>query len=286
MSKINTILSISCILIFVITLILLNLAYGTGKRRRLHKVKKRQSLYRTLDLKMVVYLLLAAGAATCVINTISYSTITTSIVFVCLVAMAPYILANNAKRIHQEDVFQDVILYCQNMGMLLKQYHNVYMALSKVKDDLNTELAKDVESLMILMNRGENRAVIQEAMQDIEENYQYTCLKNLHLIMLHMQYENAKIEDDLIDTYQDDVAALANDVRINKSTRKTMRIQYIGISIGCILIYKFFLDSMKDTLVTQMNTFSFNVINSIFIFAVIISLFYIDRYFNAHITKE
>lgn len=280
MQSINIYMMLQLVIICIVFLIYMLLTAEKGQKR----VKKR-NIYSTFNIKTIVYILLAALGITIFMSAFSESKVTDMVVFVCLVLMLPFVVESNNKRIETEAVFNDVILYCSSMGMLLKQSRHVHDSLYKVKDDLQTSLADDVENLMLIIDTHDEQRV-KEAMKTMETNYPFTCMKNLDLIIYHMEFSDANLDGALFDTYQDDVGELEKDVRQNKSARTALRFQYIFISLGSLLMYWWFLNGLRDSFAAGFETTAYKIINMVFIVLILIALFLVDRYFNANTTKE
>ncbi len=248
------------------------------------KVKKRGNMFNTYSPTTLIYIFLAAAGITYIVSQFSYSKLTSAMVFVGLLGMAPLLLNNERKRIMQEDIFADVILYSQNMGMLLRQTHNVYASIDKASEDLSTSLKTDVRGVLASLEEG--REQTKKAMETLEHNYPYSCIKNLDLIILHMFYENANVDDSLLMTYQDDVTTLEQDVRRNKLKRRSLRTSYLIITIGSLLTYWVFLATLNKSFEGAFNTDLFRIFNTGYLFATMLAFMAVDRYFNLNTTKE
>lgn len=279
MNKIDSITVVQTVLIFVMSYLLLNLL-----RDKPPKKVKKKNIYTTFETKTAIAMIVASVGLTVLLSRFTSSYITLGALLYTFMSIAPYVLINNANRIQQEKILEDIILYCQNCSLLLKQTNNVYQSLTTVKDDLHTELAKDLQILIDNFQEGEK--AVREIMDQIEQKYPYTCLKQLHIIILYMNYENSRISPALIDTFQDDVAILEEDIRNNATTRKSMRIQYIGITLASIFIYFMFCSQIRVNMESIFQSMSFQIIQTLYLFANVVCLFMVDRYFNMHISVE
>lgn len=281
MDKTMMIRIIGSLMIFLLTFIVLDLAFVKPPKS---KIKSRRNPFSSLSPKAAFYIVLAAGGISYVVSQYAYSTVTTLMVFLGLIGMAPLLLNNERRRMEQEALFGDVILYSQNMGMLLRQTHNVYSSIQKASQDLSTSLKEDLNGLLAALD--ESKETTLATMETLEKNYPYSCIKNLDAILLHMFYENANVDDSLLMTYQDDVTTLEQDVRKNKMKRRSLRISYIIITIGSLLSYCFFLGTLADTFSGSFDNDLFRFLNTGYLFATMLSFFGVDRYFNLNTTKE
>lgn len=281
MKKLELVVLLSNLVLFVVLNLLFWKFSVNGKK---DKQKKRVKIRLTYNPKSLLYIFISALSLTYLISSLTFSNKTDIVVFLSLMGMIPYVVNGELTRRKQETIFNDVILYCHNMAMLLKQNHNVYSSLQKVVDDINDPLKSDIEKLMVSFDKSKNDSL--EMMNYLEDKYQYSCLKDLNIILTYMFYENSLVSDELLDNFQDDIERLNQDVKDNESKRKTLRLQYILITIGSLLSYWFLLKEVKNTFEKTITSDSFNRINTLFIFLTLFCLFIVDRFFNSNMTKE
>jgi len=284
-TKFDLILIAQAVFLFIVILFILLFVFTDKKKAKPNfVVKKRTSIYKNFDSKSILLILLASAGATLLISVLSTSTLTTVITFICIASLLPYSLTSERLRITHENIFDDVIVYCQNMAMLLRQSHNVYSSLNKVKEDLTTTLAEDVKSLIYALDEG--KEATKQAMEQIEKNYPYTCIKDLNVILMYMQFENANISDSLLGIFQDDLDILEKDVKDNKARRKLLRFQYIAITVASMFIYWFFLIQIQSIVSKGFDTTQYKVLSTLYILLNLVSLFIVDRRFSSTMTKE
>ena len=281
MRNFKTVLIAQAILILILVCAVLLFVFSDNKKKT--KVKKR-NIYKTFPLKSLIVISLASFGVSLFINSISSDPLTSAMVFALLVSLIPYSLINAQERMKKEAIFDDVILFCTNTAMLLKQTHNVYASLSKVKEDLSTSLKEDVADLIYCLDNDKEK--VRESMEMIEHNYPYSCIKNLDVIIMHMQFEHANINDKLLINYQEDLDLLEKDVKDNKAKRKALRIQYILITVISVVAYWFFVNQLKETFANGFENELYKMAHTAYVFLTIISLFFVDRYFNSTTTKE
>jgi len=281
MHKLELITAIQGIILFLLISILLLFVFtDNGKEKTI----KKRSIYRNFSIKTTIIIVLTSIAITMFINSISFDVLTSGIVFSILIALVPYSIMNAQDRIKRESIFDDVILYCQNTAMLLKQTHNVYSSLVKVKDDLTTSIKEDVNDLLVCLDSDKQK--VKESMEMMEHNYPYSCIKNLNVIIMHMQFEQANVNDALLINYQEDLDALEKDVRDNKIKRKSLRVTYIAITIISVVAYWFFVAQLKATFAAGFDSKIYKTAHTLFVSLTLLSLFFVDRYFNSTTTKE
>lgn len=265
-------------------LIFLLLYFVREKDSAAIQIKERKKIFSSFTPKTIIYIFLAAGAVSLAVYRFAYSGFTASLIFIAVLGLAPLLLDSSRKRIKQEEIFSDVILFCQNTAMLLKQSHNVYSSAEKASKDLSTSLKDDIGSLLDAFQK--NKEEVMTEMRVLEKSYPYSCIRNLDVILLYMFYETSNIDDSLLATFQDDVTKLEQDVRKNKEKRKALRISYIVIALGSILAYWWFVSSIKGTFGEGFDSSLYRMLCMAYVFASLLSFFFVDRYFNLNTTRE
>lgn len=273
------IIIVSNIVLFLLIFAILLFIY---KQKKTVYVQKR--IKKTFSTKSIIFMILASAGATFIVSSIAFSTLTSSLFFLSCLLIIPSVIESEVARIKNEEVFDDVILFCHNTAMLLKSTHNCFDSINSAKEDLSTELKDDVVSLLKAMQV--SKQDVQTAMSQMEANYDYSCIKQLNIIIMFMFYENSQIADALLDDYQTGLEKLQTAVKINKDKRKVLRIQYIFISIACIVAYKYFLNNMDTSLINFTENKTFLIVNTIYIFLIFVCLYAANRYFTENGTKE
>lgn len=280
-NNIDLIFLIACILLFIVLYVFLMLVYRDkpDTKAKIHK----RNIFNTYDIKTIIFMVVAAGAGTLILSQISFSIYTNVSIFVCILLMLPSVINSEVRRIIKENTLDDVILYCSSTSMLLKNTHNVFNSIDSVRKDLKTSLSVDLEQLLIAMQEGKEQTLY--VMKKIEESYPYTCINNLNIIISFMFFENKNIENSIIVSYQNDLERLSKFVNENKAKRKGERMLYISLNIIAVVGYWYFLDQMNMSFDTNLGSM-FTLANSLFIFAILISLFFVNTYFTSTSTKE
>ena len=283
MSKYNIIFIIEAVIIFCLVFFSVYLLYREKKDKRV-TVKKR-SIYSGFKPKTLVAILLASVGGSVALYMFTNEVVTSfAVVLPLLILLVPYVVIGQSDRQNKEEIFNDIIYYCQTMAMLLKQSHDVYNSLLKVQPDLKTVFKDDIATLIRSFEEGQE--TVLEAMSQIESNYDYSCLKILNIIMIHMNYEKADIDEELITNFQEDLEALEKDVRDNNSVRKSERMIYIGITVASIVGYYYFINSLKPSFADAFDTTLYKITNLVFLIASLLTVFIVDNYYNKNTTKE
>lgn len=270
--------------LFFLFFLILSVVYG-GSKNKERKIKRNNSAYSKLSRAELITALITSLAVALVLSKIYKSIVTSSVVFILLIILAPYFIINNMKRKAAEDLFANVVTYCQNTALILKQTHNAYISLKTATEDVaNGVLKSDLEAVVESFQG--TRIEARKVLDEFEAKYPYSIVKSLNVILIYMEYDNSHINDDLLDIYSDDVQELQTAMKQNIAVRKVLRMQYIGISVGCVAVYWVFLMSIKSNIEDIVNTTEFAVINLVFIIVSILMLYFIDNYFDTHITKE
>lgn len=276
--------------ILIIGIIIFFYSVFSPKKTIVIKTKSitKSSIWKSFDIKTIIAIVLASAGITWFLSSISGGIISKFVIFITITSFAPYFLINNANRIKHERIFKDIMIYCSNTAILLKQNYTVPEALGTVAKDLGPELGNDVEALKESFRGDKYGNNVKKVMDLMEKKYPYSCINNLNIILLIRHYDASKdtMPDALYDTYQDDIAMLEQDINENKQKRNSMRLMYFGLTIGGFLMYMYFYNDMSARLGDIYNTPGFRLGNLIYTFVSLVILFMVDRYFNGNTSKE
>lgn len=284
--KYNLIFIVQAIIIGLLIILYGYFVYaGQEVETKAGKIRTRTSIWKTFTPKMIVLIIAASLGLSFIVGILATGTVTKITLPVAFVMVAPYVVTNNLNRIKQEDLEKDIILFCSTMCMLLRQNQNVYKSLGIAKEAVGIDLRKDIEIVMSSLNEHNKDKTIQ-VLKIFEKNYPYSCIRHLDIIMVQMFYTKLEMLDQTLSTFQEDISSLERDINKNKVKRTRMRIQYIGITVCCLItyyvFYKMVFPSYQDVL---LNNNIFDLINFCFIFWCMISSVLVDRYFNTHLTN-
>lgn len=279
MNRIMLIILLSNVFLFGLLIVLGRLLLNVKEKK---KIQIR--FHSSYSLKSWLLMIMASFALTMLLSQITFSHVTNVMLFLSFVTLFPAVISSEMKRREQEELFSEVILYCQNTAVLLKQNHNVYSTVQKISDDVNEPLRSDLKILTASLEEGKEQC--EKVMRTLEKKYPYSCVQNLDVILLYMFFENSNIPTSLLETYQDDIEKLEQDVKDNRSKRKTLRMQYILITVGSLLSYWLMLHQIQLSFRENLESLAFKQFNALYIFTTLLCLFAVDRYFNSNITKE
>ena len=287
-SKIDLITFLQFVLILGIILILYGVFSPSKNVIVNDKQIKKTNIWKSFDIKTILAMLLASAALAYAVTFFSNGIVTKSILFITIFSLAPYFLINNQKRIHQEQVFKDIMVFCSSTVALLKQNYTVPDAILEASKDTISEIRNDMDVLRESFRSDKYGVKVKEVMNIIHDKYPYTCIDNLNIILLIRHFDASKetMPDSLYDVYQDDLSKLEQDVNANKETRTKMRVTYIGLSIGGMAMYYYFYKTMINNIQDVYDSAVFNTANLIYSFLLVLAVFFVDRYFNSTQTKE
>jgi len=285
-SQYKTALLIETGVILVVWTIICLLIFGGSNTKEIEGIKvKKKSVFSSMSKSQIITMVLAVVATTYLLSSIHEKTYTTVILFITISAVAPYVVINNMHRIEAEKLFNEIVVTCQSIALLLRQTGAPYEALVSAANNItNQDLRNDVNS--IAQSLYKPKEVALELMDVLEKKYPYTVIKSLNIIIIYMFYESSKFQSELLELYEDDVHELQKAIKKNQTKRTTLRIQYIGINVGCLLTYSFFLSSIKGSLGSGLDTGWFSVMNTSFLTLMVISLYLLDSMFCKRLTTE
>lgn len=271
--KISTIMLLASIgIVFLVIIIWL-----IGK-----KVFKEKRISSKFQIKNYLQMILASILVALAITFLNPNNWGNIVIYFVVLFMMPYVYLSNQKRKQDEHLFSELILLCNNMATLLKQNHNAYLSLSIAQKDVTNDLKNDVDELLKVLQEDKKESAI--VYEQFAQKYNYTIIKQLNVLILQIHYENNTNIDKVIDLFQDDVERLMLDVKENQVKRKMLRIQYIGLSIGCVCGEWYLVNNLQQSIKGAASFYG--TMSIVYIIAVLICLFFVDQYFNNHITKE
>jgi len=243
---------------------------------------KEKRIVTKLDTKSSIQMIISTILVVLAISYLNPNSIGNIVMYFVMLFLMPYVYLSNQKRKKDEYQFNEIILLCNNVATLLKQNHNAYLSLSTAQNEINGELKKDVDELLRVLQ--EDKRESANVYNQFAEKYNYTIIKEFNVLILQIYYENNSNIDKMIDLFQEDVEKLLLDVKENQVKRKMIRIQYIALSIGCIGGEWYLIDQLSGSL--RKSSTLYGNISFIYSAVVLICLFFVDQYFNNHITKE
>lgn len=264
-----------------ILFILLMFVIYKPKRKTTEEIIKMNSNYQS---SITIIMIAVALMSSVVMYYFSPDTITGVVVFVLVFYLMPYAILSRERTKRDDLIFKNIMIYANNSIMVIKQEGNVFKTLVRVSEDLDEPLKSDVLKLVNALEEDFNSA--KKVFRYFEDKYNYTIVKQLDVLFLKMHYEDSLIREEVLNTLSDDVYRLSNDVEDNKAKRSTLRIEFILISILCLLLYFFVLGKLEVTGLFESFERQITLINILFVVSVIVLLFFVDQYFNSNLLRE
>lgn len=276
-NKTTIILSICSTILFIAFMFIIY----KPKRKTTEEIIKMNSNYQS---SITIIMITVALISSVVMYYFSPDTITGIVVFVLVFYLMPYAVLSRERTKRDDLIFKNIMIYANNSIMVIKQERNVFKTLVRVSEDLDEPLKNDVLKLVNALEEDLNSA--KKVFRYFEDKYNYTIVKQLDVLFLKMHYEDSLIREEVLNTLSDDVYRLSNDVEDNKAKRSTLRIEFILISILCLLLYFFVLGRLSDTGLFESFERQITLINILFVVSVIVLLFFVDQYFNSNLLRE
>ena len=247
--------------------------------------RKEIKLSYILKNSLIYYLkiILISVAATLMISYINPDNMGNLIIYFLMIVCVPFVIAGNQQAKSQQIMFEKIIGFCSSMAMLLKQNENVYNALEKCLDEEKGYLQQDIEEVMNALPQPKQQ--LEKVLKKVERRYPYTIIRELNIIILQMHYEGMNDRQHIISVFENDVELLQNDIRENQSKRKLLRVQYIGLSCGCMGTLWLLVNQLNASIGLCDNKLIGNIMLFYYV-AVLVMLFFVDRYFTTHLSKE
>jgi len=217
-----------------------------------------------------------------IISKLNPNNIGNTFVYLLCFVLIPFVYGNNKSAKIQQECFEEIILFCQSMSVNLKDTQNVALSLEKSKNVASSYLSDDIDKISESLS--EEQEVSKKVMDEFVNKYKYSILSQLTMIMLSIHYENSENYESILDVFQQDTEQLLKDIKENQQKRKALRIQYIGLSIGCMLALWLFVRQLRSSINNIQASLS-NVVLIYYLLTLVI-LFIVDTYFSTHISKE
>jgi hypothetical protein len=155
----------------------------------------------------------------------------------------PYIYFLNIKTDYFIFIEENIFIYSTNIIIYLKENKVVSEVLLLTSDNVENPIKDDIYNLVLYINDTNN---FNEALDRIEKKYQYSILKNVHILLKNARdrgFNNENLYDytfNSIEEYQ----ILINNYRIKKQTNKKLFYFMTVLDIaGVLFLIKMFAES-------------------------------------------
>lgn len=267
--------------VFILILVAGCIVYLVGRHFPKSKAKVKPASF-----NMVFYLKVWGVALACglIVSWLNPKNELNVLTYFLILFLLPYALLSNRQRKFNEQLFYDVILYTSSVAASLKTQGNVYVALNRSSQELGEPLRQDVFELIDSL--ADDKVSTQKVLDKMAIRYPYTIIRQLNILIIQMHYESNISDTKIIKAFQDDIEQLNRDVKQNQAQRKVLRMQYLALTGGCMVSLWLLIRQLEQSLNLSVAQGWLSNISLFFYLICLVLLFFVDQYFNTHMTRE
>ena len=214
------------------------------------KVKELGQDYTVKD--YMVQLALFGGGALIVSYLYFYSIFVSIIYVIVAIALIPYLQYLRCKRIYSEFIFEQIQVYTTNTIMEFQTTQSFVKALEGVYASgvLQDPVLADVK---IMIDMSYQDGVIDNAIQYMNERYDFYMTKNMHQLFLQITKEGSRDSNDILENMLQDIDTLVEGVYRDRMDRRNFHRQFIQYGLMLYLLvmliqYLLQVDTYKELL--------------------------------------
>ena len=183
----------------------------------------------------MVQLALFGGGALIVSYLYFYSIVVSAIYVLVAVALIPYLQYLRCKRIYSEFIFEQIQVYTTNTIMEFQTTQSFVKALEGVYASgvLQDPVLSDVK---IMIDMAYQDGVIDNAIQYMNERYDFYMTRNMHQLFLQITKEGSRDSNDILENMLQDIDTLVEGVYRDRMDRRNFHRQFIQYGLMLYLL--------------------------------------------------
>ncbi len=200
----------------------------------------------------MVQLALFGGGALIVSYLYFYSIFVSIIYVIVAIALIPYLQYLRCKRIYSEFIFEQIQVYTTNTIMEFQTTQSFVKALEGVYASgvLQDPVLADVK---IMIDMSYQDGVIDNAIQYMNERYDFYMTRNMHQLFLQITKEGSRDSNDILENMLQDIDTLVEGVYRDRMDRRNFHRQFIQYGLMLYLLvmliqYLLQVDTYKELL--------------------------------------
>jgi hypothetical protein len=193
--------------------------------------------------KYILHSIIIGGGTSLLFYCTTYDLRYSVMIMIVVSLIIPYIYFLNIKTDYFIFIEENIFIYSTNIIIYLKENKVVSEVLLLTSDNVENPIKDDIYNLVLYINDTNN---FNEALDRIEKKYQYSILKNVHILLKNARdrgFNNENLYDytfNSIEEYQ----ILINNYRIKKQTNKKLFYFMTVLDIaGVLFLIKMFAES-------------------------------------------
>lgn len=197
------------------------------------KVKELGQDYTIKD--YMIQLALFGGGALIVSYLYFYSIVVSIIYVLVAIALIPYLQYLRCKRIYSEFIFEQIQVYTTNTIMEFQTTQSFVKALEGVYASgvLQDPVLADVK---IMIDMSYQDGVIDNAIQYMNERYDFYMTRNMHQLFLQITKEGSRDSNDILENMLQDIDTLVEGVYRDRMDRRNFHRQFIQYGLMLYLL--------------------------------------------------
>ena len=176
------------------------------------------------------------GGGALIVSYLYFYSIVVSIIYVLVaIALIPYLQYLRCKRIYSEFIFEQIQVYTTNTIMEFQTTQSFVKALEGVYASgvLQDPVLADVK---IMIDMSYQDGVIDNAIQYMNERYDFYMTRNMHQLFLQITKEGSRDSNDILENMLQDIDTLVEGVYRDRMDRRNFHRQFIQYGLMLYLL--------------------------------------------------
>ena len=172
------------------------------------------------------------GIGAAVVSYLYFYNIIISIVYaVIAILFIPYLAYLRCKKVYSEFIFEQIQVYCTNVIMEFNTTQSFVKSLEGVRDSgvLEDPVLSDVNEMIRIAY---NSSDISEAINYMNNKYDYYMVKNMHQLFYQITKEGSKDSGEALEGMQQDIDMLVENVYRDRIDRQNFHKQFLTFGIA------------------------------------------------------
>lgn len=174
------------------------------------------------------------------------------ILLIAVLAAFPAILLSQFAYLNNNDRFENIVNYLDQMIISFKQSPKILTALESTLDLVDGEMKRCVnEAIAIIINDSETVNVYEKAFKVIEKEFRCSRIATLHRFIINVERENSVNYQQSIDTLYFDIRSWVTRTYQYQKELKSVKskiVLIIGISVGIAGVFTMLLGNAEEQL--------------------------------------
>ncbi len=194
--------------------------------------EKTKELGQEFTVKQYAMQALLFGVGAFIVSYLYFYSIIISIIYAIIaIALIPYLAYLRCKKVYSEFIFEQIQVYATNVIMEFNTTQSFVKSLEGVRDSgvLENPVLADVEEMIRIAY---NSADIDEAINYMNNKYDYYIIRNMHQLFYQITKEGSKDSGEALEGMMQDIDMLVENVYRDRMDRQNFHKQFITFGIA------------------------------------------------------